>query len=278
MGVQEKLKTLEQAVGRGEMSPEELSGRLMAAIEAEYAQETPDTACIRACESLLRGLHAPGSDAPQSANARYLQAVREQAQRRGMGLGLRAALSAAAAVVLVVALLSGVRFTWFSVGSTPDGQQYILQGHEVSLETIQRAVADHDGETLQISVSSPEAIREMLGYQPPIPRAEVFGATYTRCDLSLLSGTTDVVVMFGHGPKDGIATYTWTRYEDMERLYFSIEQSRAGETVRVGGVDVYCTDNIERRSYLWVDGQDVFCLSGFIDDELAFSVIRELME
>jgi len=276
--VHERLNELRQAIRTGELSPEELARRVSAAIEAEYDKPEPDIAFIRACESLLRELYAPESAAAETAVPRYQAAIRAAAKRSSAERKLPAALRAAAVIVVVVALLSGLRFTWFSGESSPDEQQYILRGHEVSLEAIQRAVADLDEPEMQATVRSRGELEEYLGFVPPMPRAEVFGAEYVRCDLTILQNTLDMVVLFGHGPKDGIATYTWTYYENVEEMYFTIEQSHAGETVNVDGTEVYCTDNVERRTYLWADGQIVYCLSGFIDDELAFGVIREIME
>ena len=274
----ERLKELQQTILAGELSPAELTDRVSAAIEAEYDKTEPDVTFIRASESLLREMYAPERAAAETAVPRYQAAIRDEAKQRGTKRYLPAALRAAAVVVAVVALLSGLRFTWFSGKSSPDEQQYILQGHEVSLETIQQAFADHAGQEMQVSVRSRDELADCLGFAPPLPRAEVFGAEYVRCDLTILSNTLDVVVMYGHGPKDGIATYTWTYYEDVEEMYFTIEQSHTGETVDVDGTAVYCTDNVARRTYLWVDEQTVYCLSGFIDDELAFGVIREIME
>lgn len=275
------LNALKQALAREKLSPAEVTARLSALIDAEYEKPTPDTAFIQACEALLREAH--GAAAPAPVSARYVQAIRQQTQAGQQPSAWQIALRSAAALaaaVLVILLCQGIHFQWVEERISPSGEQHVFHGHGFSIHLIRQAIADAGTEEVHLATRNPAEVEEALGFLPAIPRAEALGAASLRYSVSIMpDALLDLTVQYTDEDGAGIAIYSITYYVDPEEFYFSVEQSAEGEAVSVDGVEVYCTDNLARRTYVWtVDTTISYILSGYLDDETAFAIVREIMQ
>lgn len=274
MDREKTLDELRRAVAQGTLPTDVLRQRLMLAVEAEYARPSPDAAFVRALESLLREL--AGAEAAPSAADDCLAAVRGAAAGKATG---RWKWIAAAAAALVLALsLHTVSLRWIEAGLSVEGEQYVLQGREVTLDMVTRAEAACGGEERRLTTEDPAAVEAMLGFLPPLPRPETFGAARVLYAVSIIPEVfVDLAVLYEDAQGVGQAVYTVTYYTDQEFFRIGVEQSAPGVTVEVDGTQVYCADNLARRTYLWTEDLVCHCLSGYLDDDTAFAIVREIM-
>lgn len=273
--MEDDLQALRRAVDEGSMTAGELRARLETLVEAEYARPEPDAGRIRACEALLRELH--GAEAAPSVADRCREAIRQEGRGRKRPRWVAWA-AAAAAVVLAAISLHAVNLRWVTSHPSADGNQYVLEGHVVTIDMIERAQAAHDGTQQTLTTEDPAAMEAFLGFMPTLPRPEIFGATRVLYAANILPGeSTDLAVLYEDAVGEGQAVYSVIWFQDTELFYVSVEQSASGVTVEVDGVSVYCTDNLARRTYVWTEGQVYHCLSGYLDDATAFGIIGEIM-
>ena len=145
-----QVQKLKESIQTGEMTIEELKDRLHLIIDTELLKddEEVDIDLIKACESFFTHLH--GKEEPLSEEERQQQWAKIQDRIKSQGTKKRtfrkAPVYAAIAVAAIIILFFGIsiRFQWFIPSSTPDGQQYVITGKQISIETISKAIASHD--------------------------------------------------------------------------------------------------------------------------------------
>lgn len=270
------LVQLRQRVQDGSLTPDEVVRRLQGIIEAEYDKPDADTGLIHSCESLLREITAP--DAAPAESGQYAQQICQHVQRTSARNLLIRYAAAAAACLLVIALIGGIRFRWYDRLNISDEEHYTIMGRELSVEMVQKAYAEAGMKNIQLSTRDLAEVEAALGFVPAFPPGELLDAKDVLYSVNVFrEDSVDLCVWYGDAQGKGIAVFSNTYYLNMEWAYASFEQSREGETVDVDGVQVYCSDNIARRLYVWTEGQTIYSLGGFLDDETAFRCVREVM-
>ena len=145
------VKQILHAIEGGTLPPEEIQKRLMDIIQKESektnepANEEIISACLDLMERLQGRLHEDEPERIIAMKQRIAEAIEEKAQnKKHRQKGFRAVTAIAAAVVLLLAGLSfSLRLTWMKGKSTPDGQQHVIMGHEITADAVAKRIAEH---------------------------------------------------------------------------------------------------------------------------------------
>ncbi len=274
------LFALEKALSSGEMLPEEVEQRLAAAIEAEYMKDQPRMAFINACEDLLREIRTGGAIpfvSRANEDKAFVQAHTQLRRRGSWSVWVKAGAVAMAFVLVAVFGQWYGQFSWFTGESTDDGEHYLLTGHEVNLEFIQDAIADHHAEA-RFSSESLEEVIGYLGFVPPLPDMSGLDVQTTKYYVTISEGVVFLDVLYRRDPADLNVVYSVSWYTEEEAAYLSVEQSGDGVTERIAGTDVYCYMNVSRPGFLWTEGLTVYQVSGGWTWEEGHAIVRCMLE
>ena len=184
------------AIEHGNLGVDETERRLQELIQAEQAKPTAeqDQHLINSAEKLREELHhrmvlsfeAKCQQDLDDTLWKYRAWKKQQhKQRRVYRIGALAAM-----ILLCFGLGSGLlHWNWFDARISNDGEQCVIQGHEISLDTITQAIAAHDGVD-EITTTDTEALCAFLGFNPAIP--ETLHSNW-RAESMLCSKTSNVI-------------------------------------------------------------------------------------
>ena len=280
-----------KAIDYGKLPANETEARLRQMIQDELSraeQSESGKTRVELCNSLLWQLYTRGEGRGIGADDDEMKARIEKGytrRRRRKRLMTRTMISLTAALVLLVGLTAaGVIFPyrWFTGESTEDEQQYILQGHEISIQTISEAIAEHerrnDVDSLQTSDNS--EVIDFLGFDPHIPVS--LSNRYFACLYEVLFSQSHIKVCCDYSidgiPKNPAPIYIVIRYyDDLEMAYLSFEQDEEGETISICGVEVYRFTNYNREGYIWIQGNQIISLYCLESQEIAEKCVEEMI-
>ena len=289
---QTKVRQILKAIEYGNIPREEIRQRLQqiiddelsGAVEAKYDQEK-----IEICSDLLMRVTSGEpfpeiNDTTQAVEQISVNVEKTRKRRRVARYVLR---TAAAVLVIVVGLIAaGVisPIRWFTKRSSEDEQQYIVQGHEISIgiETISAAIAEHEQSGLgTLSSTDQSEIICFLGFDPRIPNTLADGFTLERCDIIINS--MRIHISCNYTRDDSSITNSIVKLNiyyctDMEEAYFTMEQNEEGEIISIYNVDVYRTKNYDRNMYNWTQGCQIMMFRTRESTELAEKCIEEIIK
>ena len=269
-----QVQKLKESIQTGKMTTEEFKDRLRQIIDTELLKddEEVDIDLIKACESYFTHLH--GKEEPLSEEERQQQWVKIQDRIKTQGTKKRtfrkAPVYAAIAVAAVIILFFGIsiRFQWFLPSSTPDGQQYVITGKQISIETISKAIASHNS-FAQLQTNQRKEIEDFLGYSldgivPEIKGWDSYNyhATFFPNDIYL---KTDYRNQY---EKDTVFRFTIRWFDDYNDVAFSLEQNEKGQYFQIGKQNVYRSENHSDISYTWTNNSAIYTLSGSVVDTM----------
>ena len=140
-----------KAIDFGLLHNDEMERRLMDLImeEAERTDGPADEELILTCLDLMDVLQGRAHEVDMvrinALNQRIANAIQKMKKReKRRRTAFRAIGAIAAALVLIVALGVPLRWTWFESWSTPDEQQHVIMGHEISVEMVASAIAENE--------------------------------------------------------------------------------------------------------------------------------------
>lgn len=116
----------------------------------------------------------------------------------------------------------------FPQNPTPDNQQYLVQGHEISTEMVAEALAEHDT-FAQYEGSNLDELETYLGFQPALPQRLTNGLVATRYSIFFLTEIQLSVSYAASSDVPCVLSYNAFYYSDMGNAYLSMEQSETGE-------------------------------------------------
>lgn len=275
-----QVQKLKESIQTGEMTIEELKDRLHLIIDTELLKddEEVDIDLIKACESFFTHLH--GKEEPLSEEERQQQWAKIQDRIKSQGTKKRtfrkAPVYAAIAVAAIIILFFGIsiKFQWFLPSSTPDGQQYVITGKQISIETISKAIASHDSRGT-FDTDQEEKLQQYLGFPIAgiIPVLEGWRAENYRVSIS--SVAIFLKVRFRNvNNSENYINYTIDWITDAADLNYYIEQNEKGEYLNIDGEDVYRSENYEVVTYVWFKGSAIISIYGITAD----SVIEDFLE
>lgn len=255
--------TILQAIQHGKLPPAQTEARLYALIEQETSRtDAPaDVALIDGCLLLLEHLHAPSEvpDKPQSALRRIAGACRWIA-------------AAAAVLLLVLGLTGNLHWQWFEHSASPDGEQHVITGHELKVDVIQQAIADHQDFEQILRYDSVAKMERDLGFNPGIPA--VLGDGWIADSLSVHftpEQITFTVAYHNAACPESSIDLTVQCYVDADEVPAIIETTDVVEIVSIGGCDVFIARTDAHSAAQWMNG----CTSYALRVPTAASSIRE---
>ena len=279
------VKQILHAIEGGTLPPEKIQKRLMDIIQKESektnepANEEIISACLDLMERLQGRLHEDEPKRIIALKQRIAEAIEEKAQnKKHRQKGFRAVTAIAAAVVLLLAGLSfSLRLTWIKGKSTPDGQQHVIMGHEITADAVAKAIAEH-GASSQMFIEDFSRILELTQLNLFIP--EKLGDKWVASSghIDYLRGYIKISLRYENNdaPAESIVCSVCL-YSDVENAYFSFEQSKEGKIIAIGDTEIYVSKNMERATACWYDQNTCFWLSGDITETEAAEMIYALI-
>lgn len=275
------IDELQQKLAMNQITCDELARRLAIAIETEYLKREPRLDFINTCEDLLWELGTQGQQSFSSANDRYLSEINRATIERGKA---KAAFSpvqrfAIIAIALLLITFSGhnaLQFKWFTHETQANGEIHIIQGHEITIELIQTALAEHEIYTSTKTDNFSE-VCDFLGFTPSLIAPGSLSADAATYYITLEPGLIILDTRYHNSANDSIAMLKIEYYLDQEEAYFMLQQDTDGEYVDINGQLVYYSTNIDRRSFTWLENCTLITLSGHIEREYGFEIIKKLV-
>lgn len=267
-----QVQKLKESIQTGKMTTEEFKDRLRQIIDTELLKddEEVDIDLIKACESYFTHLH--GKEEPLSEEERQQQWATIQDRIKTQGTKKRtfrnAPVYAAIAIAAILILLFGIsiKFQWFLPSSTPDGQQYVITGKEVSIETISSAIADHQSYDGIVTKNKNELI-DFLGFPLEEIIPDINGWNIEFYQATFLPETIILNILYSNNlQEDDVLRYTVRWITDYNQFLYSVEQNEEGETLQINGQNVYRSVNFEDISYSWIKNSAIYSLSGNSSD------------
>lgn len=250
--------------------------------EAARMDGPADEELISACLDLmerLQGRRYEDDDAKAAAlNARIAQAIQEKQQKNAQRQHLFHLIGGiAAAIVLIVAIGMPLRWTWFESWSTPDEQQHVIMGHEITVDMVASALAENESKN-PITVADFAEFEKHLGFDPGIPSIleDVWVADSGM--IRYFSGYISIVATYLNSEaSEKSLTCTINYFTDVELAYFSFEQNYEGAQMNIQGMDIYLSNNVERNSATWYDSNMYAQVVGLVSSEEATDLLLRLL-
>lgn len=263
-----QIEKLKESIRNGEMTIEELKDRLHLIIETELLKddEEVDIELVKACESFFVHLH--GNEKPLSEEedkklwAKIQDSVKtDRTKKRTVRkVPVYAAIAVAAIIILFFGI--SIRFQWFLPSSTPDGQQYVITGKQISIDTISKAIASHD-EFGAFETAIQDEMEKYLGFSlsdilPVIENWEIKSYQVTILPEAIYLRMT--LINTSVNENELIYTIHWVT--DYTNLNYTLEQDGEGRIIKIGSQSVYRSVNYGDVSYTWLKEHAFYVLTG----------------
>lgn len=278
------IDKLRQEVLSGRITYDDIVRRLTMAIETEYLKESPNIDFIESCEDFLWEIRATEEQKYVSVRDRYLKAIGQHTKvttpiharnASAIGFAKRIALVCTAFVVLICLTQGAIRFRWFSQNSSSDEQQYIIQGHSITIDLITNSIAEHD-QFDSIVTNSWDEFSQFLGFIPSIIAPSSLSASDTQYTAFIEEDVIKLIIQYRFTSRSP-TVLTIHHYIDAEEAHISFEQDKDGEQIEIDGVAVYRSTNIERNSFTWLCGATVYNIAGSLETDEYSRIIQELL-
>lgn len=273
------LTEILKTILNGDVTKEEMERRLQQTIDDALSgplDAPADMALVKDCQSLLWHLKTNGSlpypDHMAENKQKLMEKLHRPSFRKSHPLFFRAAVAAASLLILLAFSLISIQ--WIDGKSSPDGQQYIVQGHEITTELIQKSIAENLGQGDCITTSREEA-EAFLGFEIPLPDTLLGQYTCEKYYIQVLPIWIQCITEYSfEGKKIGITTFYLT---DIENSTLFAEQDENGEYLTLNNTKVYFSYNVEKSIISWTEENIVFHISGSFDSEQGIKITNEIM-
>ena len=274
-----RFETILKTILRENPSKEEIERRLQAVIDEELSGPLMDMSAdmdlVQKCQSLLWTLKTNGAfpypDHAQENKQKLLQKLQRPASEKKQRLVYRLAVAAAAAVLVLGLGLISLR--WYRGNSTPDGQQYIIHGHEITTEMVARAIAEH-GDDEYFATSSKEEAEAFLGFDIPVPSQLLGKYTCEQYSVHILPVWAQCRCAYICDDQEiGVMLYYLT---DVKDSVLVVEQNSDGEDYSMNGEKFYISKNVDQTLLTWVEDNIVYYVSGVANIEQGLEIIKEI--
>lgn len=280
------VKQILQAIENGTIPVDEMQRRLMELIQKEAnrtdgpADEELMSACIDLMERLQGREYVEDEERIAALNQRIADAIQKKQQSQvRWHTAFRAVGAIAAVVVLIVGIGVPLRWTWFESWSTPDEQQYVIMGHEITVDMVASAIADSAAlDTTTVVVNDFAQIDEILGFPLSIPSVLAGEWIASNGFINYAPGYIKVSLVYknANDSNQQVAAVI-NLYSDLEYAYFSFEQSRNGELISSNGIEYYVSDNMGQTSACWYNAATLIFLTGDIEVDKMTNLVISLI-
>ena len=271
------------AINYGTLSQEETVRRLeeLVRLELKKGGEESDVELITQAEDLLQEMLAKDAQPIESREAETKAAVlRRIAVEKKRQHIRKAALKVASVAAAFMVLLIGdgiLNRGWFKNYSTPDGQQYVVQGQEINPGIISEGVADNEPRTGELTTTNLDEAIKFLGFEPDLPTWMPEGWNVENYYVAAVSDSLKIITNYVT-PDVQIVAFSQTRFLSIEDAFLSFEQNQEGTLFQIDKIEVYSAQNLERNRYTWKMNEDIFSLSGVINDLEATQMITSIID
>ena len=267
----------------GTLSVEETRRRVEALIDAETEKEDEpaDMELIDACEDLLWELGTNGSipfDSRMETNRAAVHArLRSRPIRSGHPVVRTAAMVAA---LFAFALIGESVFhrEWLEARSTPDQQQFVLQGYEIDPGIVGRSIAEHS-EAEPLSTTDWSAVEDYLGFAPFLLKmdreewnTEVYYASVSPIYVKLTA------IYQRAQDETQRMLYTTYCFQNMKDAYAAFEQNCEGKPIEILGRQAYVSENMGNTSVFYYENNCTYRVVGNIEYDELLRFAEEMME
>ena len=170
---------------------------------------------------------------------------------------------------------------WFKKYSTPDGQQYVVQWQEINPGIISEGVADNEPRTGELTTTNLDEAIKFLGFEPDLPTWMPEGWNVENYYVAAVSDSLKIITNYVT-PDVQIVAFSQTRFLSIEDsaqdAFLSFEQNQEGTLFQIDKIEVYSAQNLERNRYTWKMNEDIFSLSGVINDLEATQMITSIID
>ena len=276
-----QIHKLKEDILAGNTTYSDVERRLSAAIEAEYDREDANIDFINACEDLLLEMHTDGELPSFPTSEEYAIEMQKHMlvkKERSFLPKLAWRCAAVLAAMLVIALLGDQVFhwQWFSGTSTEDEQQYVIQGHKVTVPMITESIAEHEGEMLQ--TDKREEVIDFLGFTPPTLSSSALAIEKEQYVVMVDSEGITLSARYFDSVDDGSPLLLKVQYcSALENAYMLFEQDAEGEKINIHSQDVYVAMNLDRVSFTWMDDTSVYRIAGDIDQRIGELIVSDII-
>lgn len=274
-------KRILSAIEYGKLPNDETERRLCVLVEAEVnkTDSEVDMELIRACQSLMWQFHTHGDnlyDSHYDANkARIDQRIRSKVSiaKTAKTVG-KVLVAAAAAMILVV----GIRFSWFEHSDTPDGQQHVITGQEITVEMVQAAIAEHAGKG-SVETTDINELRKIIGFDPQISEMLADEWRVSLCKVWFLRNCIQVTATYKclEEPTETL-TYVMNYYSSIDESFLTFEQSCEGEETQISGQKVYIANNIDHMIACWCKGNMIYEVNCRVNETVFTMLLKMIIE
>ena len=271
------------AIKHGNLGVDETERRLQELIQAEQAKPSAerDQRLIDSAEQLREELHhhtALSFEAKRQKNldstVQKYKVWRKQQHKQKQTLRISAF---AAMLLLCLGLGSSLlRWNWFETKSSEDGEQYVIRGHEISLDTISQAIAAHNG-MAQIATDNAEVLADFLGFSPKICETLLNKWIVKSYTAYVYPERIDVLTLYTDANNAERLSYTLIFALQPEDTFLAIEKSEVETHTEIEGLDVVLVNNIDVRNAAWHSGNVINWISGKVSNDELLRITKEVM-
>ena len=264
--MEKNLEQLKHSIATGEMTGSELVRRLQMMIQHEISkpEKEVDTEFIEACSSLIEIVYPDITKRPEGyyeeQEAKFKLRLRQREKARKRQRISRPAIAVAAVLVIVFLSVGSLRFHWFTAESTPDQQQLIIQGHEVSVDMVAKAIAEHQEEGY-FETSDINELDKYLGFS--VSKQMIKFDSWRLIRLTCSTSPISIIASFEYKNdvenKSIVQFITW--FSNAENALLSFEQNAEGNIEDNNGVNVYFMSNYDYNTCIWIDNVTVYTFS-----------------
>jgi len=277
--VQSKLEAIKGHISDGSLDAQALHNCLIHEIDHEISKpsEEVDMEYVEMCEDLLERLASENKVKAASHYFHNLEAIRQTIMPRKQGLAFNRLRPMAAFCAMLLVLFSGVLFQHAQVRVTqsPDGEQYIIQGAEVTPDLTANA-ARYQESGFWDTEDWNEAIK-LYGSTPCVPTWVPKGWRVERYSIDISESFVRFAVTYTNATGDGHLIFDTVAYDDTADLRAELEQNEGGEYRNMGnGISAYITNNMDNLSACWIKGQTKYVLSGTITENDLWQCIQSI--
>ena len=278
-----KLQAIKEALKNGSITKEQLFTRLSNAVEQEYQKPVSeqDVAFLSACQDILDEMRtgkvyvSRKEECKKALKQCLSQEVRHRSKKQNVLW--RGALAAFALIVLAVGVEMLLHREWLEGASTDDGQQYVVQGQEMDPGIISDGIADNEPRTGELTTTNLDEAIKFLGFEPDLPTWMPEGWNVENYYVAAVSDSLKIITNYVT-PDVQIVAFSQTRFLSIEDAFLSFEQNQEGTLFQIDKIEVYSAQNLERNRYTWKMNEDIFSLSGVINDLEATQMITSIID
>lgn len=270
------------AIEHGTLSVDETRRRLEGLIDKEI-QKTDAPAnmqLVDECEKLLWELNTNGKIPFVSHLEENRAAVTGRIRKQQHAFSflrntLRIVAAAAAILILVIGTEVLLHKEWLNTTPTPDGEQLLITGETVDPGLVSEGIASVNGDAQKLRTTLLSEAMEFTDHH-----FHVLSSLSDNWNVAYYSGVKirnyiRLVAVY-EKQNNGFLTIDATWFADVQEACLTFEQNREGDKINRGGNDLYMASNMDKVVCMWIEGQNVYTLTGTVSMSEAIQIYDEL--